>query len=80
MPAKDTYHDPLILNAYRQIIRKALLVYTGYRYANADVQNEAIFDAEHDCYLVVSAGWQGVKRIHGCLIHVDIIDGTVWIQ
>lgn len=28
----------------------------------------------------MSLGWQRVKRIHGCLIHIDIIDGKVWIQ
>ena len=33
-----------------------------------------------DRYLVMSLGWQRVKRIHGCLIHIDIIDGKVWIQ
>jgi hypothetical protein len=30
--------------------------------------------------MVVSVGWQKVKRIHGCLIHIDIINGKVWIQ
>jgi hypothetical protein len=30
--------------------------------------------------LVISVGWQKVKRIHGCLIHIDIIDGKAWIQ
>jgi len=25
-------------------------------------------------------GWQGIRRVHGCLVHVDIIDGKLWIQ
>jgi hypothetical protein len=25
-------------------------------------------------------GWQGGKRVHGSLIHVDIIDGKFWVQ
>jgi hypothetical protein len=25
-------------------------------------------------------GWEGVRRVHGCLAHVDIIDGKFWIQ
>jgi hypothetical protein len=39
-----------------------------------------VFDRDNDRYLIVSVGWQNVKRIHGVLIHVDIIDGKVWIQ
>jgi hypothetical protein len=30
--------------------------------------------------LLVTLGWHGIKRIHGCLVHIDIIDGKVWIQ
>ncbi len=25
-------------------------------------------------------GWQGIRRVHGCLVHVDIIDSQLWIQ
>jgi hypothetical protein len=25
-------------------------------------------------------GWEGIRRVHGCLVHVDIIDGKFWIQ
>jgi len=25
-------------------------------------------------------GREGVKRVHGCLVHVDIIGGKIWIQ
>ena len=24
-------------------------------------------------------GWDG-RRVHGCLAHVDLIDGKIWIQ
>ena len=29
---------------------------------------------------VPQAGWQGVRRVQHCLLHLDIIDGKVWIQ
>jgi len=29
---------------------------------------------------LVHVGWENRKRIHGCIIHVDIIDSKVWIQ
>jgi hypothetical protein len=28
----------------------------------------------------VDVGWDGERRIHGCLVHVDLIDGKIWIQ
>ncbi len=28
----------------------------------------------------MSVGWQGGRRVHGSAVHLDIIDGKVWIQ
>ena len=39
-----------------------------------------MFDREHDRYLLVNVGWDEGKRVHGSLVHIDIIDGKVWIQ
>ncbi len=30
--------------------------------------------------MLIVQGWQGVKRIHQCAAHVEIIDGKIWIQ
>ncbi len=65
---------------YRQIICNVLSEYLDLQYANAEIQNEAVFDRESDRYMVVSVGWDGVKRVHGALIHIDIINGKIWIQ
>ncbi|MDX1932153.1 MAG: XisI protein [Capsulimonadales bacterium] len=66
---------------YREIIRQVLTPLTARRYANADLTNEAVFDESHDRYLIMSVGWQGrTRRMHGCLIHLDIIEGKIWIQ
>lgn len=68
------------LETYRQIIQDVLQEYVQIQYAHGNIQNEAVFDPEADRYLVISVGWDKYKRIHGCLIHLDIIDGKVWIQ
>ena len=68
------------LDSYRRIIRDVLSQYLDIRYANGKISNEAIFDPANDRYLIISVGWDGVKRIHGALIHVDISDGKVWVQ
>lgn len=68
------------LENYRQIIRNVLSEYLKLQYANGEIQNEAVFDRENDRYMIVSVGWQGVKRVHGALVHIDIINDKVWIQ
>lgn len=69
------------LTQYRQIIERILLPLTERRYANGDITNEAVFDRERDHYLIVSVGWEGdTRRVHGCLVHLDIINGKIWIQ
>ncbi len=68
------------LNTYRQIIKDTLTPYTQINYANVDVHNRAAFDTEHDQYVILSEGWDGKRHLHGCLIHVEIINGKVWVQ
>lgn len=65
---------------YRTIIQDVLLAYTKVPYAYGDVHCIPLFDAEHNRYALMTIGWNGPKRIHGCLAHVDMIDGKVWIQ
>ena len=65
---------------YRQLIREILTEHTKVPYAYGDIQFETVFDSESDRYLVMILGRENKRRVHGCLIHVDIIDGKIWIQ
>jgi hypothetical protein len=95
MPAKDTYHDAVknalikdgwtitqmdTLENYRQLIRKILTEHAQIPYARGDIQSETVFDRESDRYLLIINGRENGKRVHGCLIHVEIINGKIWIQ
>jgi hypothetical protein len=69
------------VTCYRQIIRDVLTPLAKRRYSGLKVTNEAVFDETTDRYLVMSVGWErDTRRIHHCLVHLDIIDGKVWIQ
>lgn len=69
------------IERYRDIVREVLTPLTQRKYSDRDVENEAVFDTLNDRYLVMSVGWEGrIRRIHGCLAHLDIIHGKVWIQ
>jgi hypothetical protein len=48
--------------------------------ANGVIQTEKIIDQNSDHYEVLHVGWQGTRRVHGSAIHLDIIDGKIWIQ
>lgn len=65
---------------YRTIIERTLTQYTTIPYAYGDIQTTPVFDHEHDRYLLVSVGWDNARRVHGSLVHIDIIDGKVWVQ
>lgn len=43
-----------------------------------EVQN--IFDTENDHYQLVHTGWQKKQRNYGCIMHLDIKNGKIWIQ
>jgi hypothetical protein len=68
------------LNQYRDIIEQTLSEYTKIKYAWGDAQCRPVFDRRHDSYALITQGWNNRKRIHYCLVHIDIIDGKVWIQ
>ena len=64
------------LERYREIIQQALLPLTQRKYSDRNLVNEPVFDETNDRYLVMSVGWEGkIRRIHGCLAHLDIING-----
>lgn len=76
------------LQSYRQLIQDILTAHTKIPYAYGDIQFETVFDREQDRYLLMILGREPVhdlspsttRYVHGCLIHIDIIDGKIWIQ
>ncbi|GAB4054703.1 element excision factor XisI family protein [Spirosoma litoris] len=67
------------LNQYRQLVRNELEQYAGFS-SNQAVRDEVVFDTERDRYLLVSIGWEGDRRILQPVLHVDIINGKIWVQ
>jgi hypothetical protein len=64
----------------RQLIESIMVEYAKVPYAYGDFHLQTIFDREQNHYLLMFVGWEGIRRVHGCLVHVDIIDGKFWIQ
>jgi hypothetical protein len=65
---------------YRGYIQQVLEKYGSYKPAYGDVEVETIFDIERDHYQLVSVGWNGQQRVYGCVLHLDIKNGKIWVQ
>jgi hypothetical protein len=68
------------LERYRDIVRRVIEEYASYKPSNGQIETEAIVDPVRDHYEVMHVGWDGVRRVHGSVVHLDIKDGKVWLQ
>ncbi len=68
------------LTRYREIVRKLIYEYASCKPSHGQIETEAIVDPEKDHYEVIHIGWDGVRRVHGSVVHIDIIDGKIWLQ
>ena len=65
---------------YRAIVRRLVEEYARYKPAHGAIETEAVMDRDKDHYEVLHVGWDGARRVHGCVIHIDIRGGKVWVQ
>ncbi|OLT58540.1 XisI protein [Moorena bouillonii] len=63
------------LDQYRQITCEFLESFASY-----DLNAKLIFDRERDRYLVFHNEWRNEYRIYGCAMHLELIEGQIWIQ
>jgi hypothetical protein len=68
------------LDKYREIVRRIVEEYALPKPSHGQIETEAVVDREKDHYEVLHVGWNGVRRVHGSVIHLDIRDGKIWIQ
>lgn len=68
------------LELYRHYIKQLLSEYASQGPSDEDVDTELIFDTERDRYQVVSTGWKNRQPMYGCIVHIDIKNGKIWIQ
>jgi len=54
--------------------------YASYKPSYGEVERQIVFDTDHDHYFLYTVGWDGDRRIHGCTMHIDIINDKIWIQ
>ena len=65
---------------YRQIIKEVLTEYSKIPYKYGDIASELIISEDKNRYILITQGWEKETRVHGCLIHLDIINSKIWVQ
>jgi hypothetical protein len=68
------------IKKYQKVILSVLEDYAKVRYSNLDAVNQLIADKENHRYQVITIGWDKNKSVHDCPIHIDIINGKIWVQ
>src|SRR5438128_190184 len=66
------------IDRYRQIVLDVIDKYAQYRPEHVEVFK--VLDHERDHYLLMRDGFWKAWRYYGCVLHLDIQDGKVWIR
>jgi hypothetical protein len=65
---------------YRNIIERILEAHHRIPYSYGELESKLIVDRDRSNFLIMVAGWDGIRRVHGCVVHVEIINDKIWIQ
>jgi hypothetical protein len=66
---------------YRKYVQTLIQQHTQRSPEADEVETQVLIDADRDHYQLLRAGWRDEEhRVYGCLIHIDIKDGKIWIQ
>lgn len=65
---------------YRNIIQSLLTAYAAIPIANGTIDCYTVFDTNQDHYQVMNVGWDGNRRVYGCVLHLDIKEEKIWIE
>jgi hypothetical protein len=68
------------IDSYRNIIQSLLMAYAAIPIANGSIDCYTVFDTTQDHYHVMNVGWDGHRRVYGCVLHLDIKSSKIWIQ
>jgi len=71
------------LDRYREFIESKLnefVAMSEQALGGDKFRDKAVFDRRDDNYLIFREGWDGSRRIHSFVIHIEIINGKFVIQ
>jgi hypothetical protein len=63
-----------------EVIEYVLEDYASIPYSHGDVSRKTAFDRIRGRFLLMIDGWENERRVHGCLIDIQVKDDKVWIE
>ncbi|MEA5533356.1 XisI protein [Crocosphaera sp. XPORK-15E] len=68
------------LTQFYEIIYPILKEYADLPYRYQNLKHKLIISNDHKDYLLMTIGWDDDVKVHGCLVHLEIIDNKIWIH
>lgn len=68
------------LNLGREVVERVLCGLAAEGYSYGQLTDQVVFDRERDHYLLITQGWDGPRRVHHVLVHLQLIEGKIWVQ
>jgi hypothetical protein len=66
------------VECYRRIVLDLIEKYVPYR--PRGIEAFQVLDQERDHYMLMHDGFKNHRRYYGCLLHLQVHDGKVWIR
>jgi hypothetical protein len=63
---------------FKECVKQLLCQYEYLKDEDSEV--ELIFDDERMRYMALWVGWHKYKRVHQCIVHIDIVGDRIFIQ
>lgn len=73
----------MAIEQYAQYVRQLLserAERSSNQYHSPEYEVQTVFDDAQGHYQLLYVGWRGDKRDFGCILHLDIRKGKIWIQ
>ena len=68
------------VSQYRASIKKVFQDLLDYIPSEEGIRHEVILDDEHGHYQLMRIGWHHGRRVHGTLLHIDLISDKVYVE
>jgi XisI protein len=68
------------LETHQEAVQSLLSDISSQNVSDSGIESQTLFDTVRNHYQVVHVGWHNHHRVYGCVLHIDIKDGKVWVQ
>jgi hypothetical protein len=67
-------------DAYRAIVKRILQEVADMTPSERDIRTELVCDDALGHYQLGQVGWENKRRVDDVFVHIDVINGKVWLQ